>query len=43
MSDKLYGSGVSSEGGLLFLDSDFLPFTSDLEVLSSKGSPGWLL
>lgn len=36
MYDELYGTGLSSEDSLLFLDSNFLPFTSDLEVLSAK-------
>lgn len=42
MFDELYGTGLSSEGSLLFLDPNFLPFTSDLEVPSPKGSPGGL-
>lgn len=43
MSDVLCGSELSSEGSLLFLDPNFLPFTSDHEVLSPKGSLGCLL
>lgn len=39
MYDDLYDTGLSSEDSLLFLDSNFLPFTSDLDVLSAKAPP----
>lgn len=39
MFDEFYGSGLSSEGSLLFLDPSFLPFTRAPLVGSYEFSP----
>lgn len=43
MFDKLYDTGLSSEGSLLFLDPNFMPLSSNLKVPRPKGAHSGLL